>query len=194
MKTDGTNCLLVASIWVATLLPLAAIDWPKGSFTVDKLAEARELAEKEKKPLAFIIMERGTSADKKEERRKRREQQQGADAARTLTERLAKDCARFAVVVNVQPGDLQTQPLPFTEKEYGAFAGALGPGTIPALVIADARGTMVFACAGSGELSENTATVLRDARRNIKDGKEQEFKEPKEEKKERKERDRENRD
>lgn len=179
------RCLIPAlAILALAATPLLAgnIDWPKDSFTVDKLKEARELATKEKKPIAYIIMERGD--EDRKERRKRDDVDQGdPSAAFTMTEDLAKDCARFAVVVNVKPSDLQTQPVPFTEKVYNAFSGALAAGTIPALVIADAEGGKIYAYAGAQEIQDDSSKILRDAKRNFKEGKEAEYKEPKKEKK-----------
>lgn len=173
---------LLPALLSLVALPLVGgtIDWPKNSFTVDKLKEATELAAKENKPVAYIIMERG-DADKKERRKK--DDANATSPVWELTEDLAKDCARFAVVVNVQPSDLQTQPIPFTEKVYDGIAGALGAGTIPGLVIADAAGAKVFAYATSEEISDSASKVLREAKRNIKEGKEAEYKKPKEEKK-----------
>jgi hypothetical protein len=174
--------LLIPVLATLAALPLLAgsIDWPKVSFTVDKLKDANDLATKEKKAVAYIIMERGSSDDRKERRNK--EDNSSASPVWKMTEDLAKDCSRFAVVVNVQPSDLQTNPPPFTEKVYNAMSGALGAGTMPGLVISDASGDKIFAYATSEEINDSASKVLRDAKRNIKEGKEAEYKKPKEEK------------
>lgn len=174
--------LPVFALLAASAMPLAAgtIDWPKETFLVEKLKEATELAAKEKKAVAYIIMNHGADVDKKERRRNKDDEGQGgANQANTMTEDLAKDCAKFAVVVNVQPNDLQKQPTPFTEKVYNAMGGALNAGLIPAIVIADAAGEMIFAYAGADEIQDDARGLLRDAKRNIKEGKEAEFKKPK---------------
>lgn len=153
------------------------IEWPKGSFTVEKLADAVELAGKEKKPVAYIVMFRGEKQDR-EVRRERAKEGQDATKANELTEDFAKDCAKFAVVVNVLPVDLQKDPSPFSEKVLEAMGAALATGTVPAVVIADAAGELIFARGTSTEMLDDGRKIVREAKENHKLGKGMGYRDP----------------
>jgi hypothetical protein len=176
MKTPMKFMLLMLAMSGSTLCA-AEIKWPKGSFTVEKLADAVKLAGEEKKPVAYLIMFRGEKPDRRE-RRERGEDAQDPSAAYDLTEDFAKDCAKFAVVVHVDPGQLGMDPSPFPEKVLEAMAAAIAPGTVPAVVIADAEGGLIFARGTSTEMQEDGRKIVRDAKENHKLGKAMEYRAP----------------
>lgn len=176
-----------------SLLHGAEIKWPKESFTVEKLADATAKATEEKKPVAYIVMFRGEKPDR-EARRNREKDEQDPSAAYELTEDLAKDCDKFAVVVNVLPADLQKDPSPFTEEVLASLSASLSLGTVPTVVIASPDGSKVFARGDSKEIQDDARKILREAKENHEAGKQMEYRKPNsgdddEKKEERKEKD-----
>jgi len=175
MKTLMKSMFLMLAM--AGALSAAEIKWPKGSFTVETLAGAVKLAGEEKKPIAYVIMFRGEKPERRE-RRERGDNAQDPSAAYDLTEDFAKDCAKFAVVVHVEPEQLKLDPSPFPGKVLEAMAAAIAPGTVPAVVIADAEGGLIFARGTSNEMRDDGRKIVRDAKENHKLGKAMEYRAP----------------
>jgi hypothetical protein len=122
-------------------------------------------------------MFRGEKPDR-EARRNRDKDAQDPAAAYELTEDFAKDCDKFAVVVNVLPADLQKDPSPFTEEVLASLSASLSLGTVPSVVIASADGSKVFGRGDSNEIQDDARKILREAKENHEAGKQMEYRKP----------------
>jgi hypothetical protein len=165
-----TIVLTCAVSLVCGLLSAAEIKWPKDSFTTETHANAVERAKKDNLPIAYIVMYRGEKPERAE-RRNRDKDAPDPRAAYDLTEDFAKDCARFAVVVNVTPEELQKEGAPFSNGVMKGFSETLGAGFIPVVVIADPTGQFVYAQGNATEMRDDARRLIRDARENHKTGK-----------------------
>lgn len=155
---------------VCGALTAAEIKWPKDSFTTETHADAVERAKKENLPIAYIVMHRGQKPERADRRNRDRNAVDPA-AAYDLTEDFAKDCAKFAVVVNVAPEDLGKEGAPFSNGVMKGFSETLSAGFIPVVVIADPTAQFVYAKGNADEMRDEARRIIRDARENHRTGK-----------------------